>query len=290
MSPADYREQQLPDQVTMGLLQYLNAHTLDEDYALAAERRTAGGGGTPRRGGGIVAALVLAGFGVLAVTAGAQTSANGTNDAAERRELIAQVNARQDEVAADRRQIRDLQAETERLESLWFAGGGPGAEVLARQELLALRNGTIAAAGPGVRVRVDDAADAGDDDRRKVLDTDLQHLANGLWEAGAEAIAINGERLSNLSAIRHAGSAITVNFRPISPPYRVEAIGDPDRIPAQFGETTSGQTWLDLQREIGLQFSMRRVDELVLPAAPERDLRWAQPLREKDPKKDEVLP
>lgn len=290
MSPLDRRPDQLPDpqsgqlpdQVTMGLLQYLNAHTLDEDYALAAQRSTARERGTPRRTGGIVAALVLAAFGVLTVTAGGQSSANSTNDAGERKELIEQVTARRDEVAEDRRRIRQLQAETERLESQLFSGGGVGSDVLARRELLALRNGNIAAAGPGVRIQVDDAVDAGDDERRKVLDTDLQHLANGLWEAGAEAIALNGERLSNTTAIRHGGAAITVNFRPISPPYRMEAIGDPDRLPARFGDTTSGQTWLDLQREIGLQFNMRVVDELVLPAMPERALRWAEPLREKD--------
>lgn len=288
MSPVDYRQHQLPDQVTMGLLQYLNAHTLDEDYAVAAQRRAEGSedSGERPRARGVVAALVLAAFGLLAVTAGAASSANSTNDAAERRDLIEQVTVRRDEVAADLKRIRELQAETERLEARLFSGGGVGNEVLEQRELLALRNGNIAVAGPGVRVSVDDAPEAAEDARRRVLDTDLQHLANGLWEAGAEAIAINGERLSNLSAIRHAGSAITVNFRPLSPPYHVEAIGDPDTLPARFGETTSGQTWLDLQREIGLRFSMRVIDELVLPAAPERDLRWAEPMGEKD----EVLP
>ena len=44
-----------------------------------------------------------------------------------------------------------------------------------------------------------------------MLDPDLQKLVNGLWAAGAEAISINGQRLTNLSAIREAGEAITVN-------------------------------------------------------------------------------
>lgn len=271
-------DRQLPDQVTMGLLQYLNAHALDEDYAVAAERRHA-------RGGGVVAAIVLAVFGVVAVTAAVQTSRTDGDDSGERRQLINQVIERRDHLAADRKRVLALRQETEKLESRLLTGGGVGAEVFEERALLSLRNGNVAVTGPGVRISVDDAADAGDDERRRVLDTDLQHLANGLWEAGAEAIAINGERLTNLSAIRHAGDAITVNFRPISAPYRVEAVGDPDRLPAAFGDSTSGQTWLDLQREIGLRFRMRVMEQLALPAAPHRALRFAVPIESDDEEK-----
>jgi uncharacterized protein YlxW (UPF0749 family) len=139
-----------------------------------------------------------------------------------------------------------------------------------------------------VRVVVDNAPGAAQDERLRVLDTDLQHLVNGLWQAGAEAISINGERLTNLSAIRHAGSAITVNFRSLSRPYTVSAIGDPDRLPVRFGNTTSGQTWLDLQQKVGLKFSMRVVRSLSLPAQPLRPLRYALP--EKSDKPEKRLP
>lgn len=264
----------------MGLLQYLNAHTLDEDYALAAQRRA----GEPARAGtrvGIVAAVVLAVFGVVIVTAGAQTS-RAADDSGERSSLIKQVKDRRDHLTADRKRVLDLQHETARLEDQLLTRGGVGADVFREREVLQMRNGNLAVTGPGVRITVANALDAGDDERKRVLDTDLQHVANGLWEAGAEAVSVNGERLSNLSAIRHAGDAITVNFRAISPPYRVDAIGDPDRLPARFGDTTSGQTWLDLQREIGLQFRMRVMDELELPAAPDRVLRYAEPIRHDD--------
>ena len=36
-------------------------------------------------------------------------------------------------------------------------------------------------------------------------------LVNGLWQAGAEAISINGQRLTSTSAIRFAGQAILVD-------------------------------------------------------------------------------
>ena len=110
--------------------------------------------------------------------------------------------------------------------------------------------------------------------RNEVLDTDLQRLVNGFWEAGAEAIAVNGERLTNLSTIRTAGGAITVNARSLAPPYVVNVIGDKDTLPARFAETSSGQAWLDLQRDVGLRLTITPVSSLRLPAT-EVSLRYA---------------
>ena len=59
---------------------------------------------------------------------------------------------------------------------------------------------------------------------------------NGLWSVGAEAIAVNGQRLTAQSAIRSAAGAILVNYRPLKPPYRVEAIGPPDLADAVRGD------------------------------------------------------
>jgi uncharacterized protein YlxW (UPF0749 family) len=272
----------LPDQVTMGLLAYLNAHSLDEDYADASRRRRGtgdAGGAGPGAGRriGRYGAAALAVFAVLAVTAGAQTARNSSTDARERQELVEQIAQRKAAVADDRTRIEALRETNDRLESDRLRNDNTTTGIFNRLRLLEVRNGNVAVRGPGVRVVVDDAKGASEDERLRVLDTDLQHLANGLWEAGAEAIAINGERLTNTSAIRHAGSVITVNFRSLSHPYTVEAIGNPDTLPARFAETTSGQTWLDLQREIGLSFSMRTVRSMLLPGAPVRDLRFAVP-------------
>jgi uncharacterized protein YlxW (UPF0749 family) len=127
--------------------------------------------------------------------------------------------------------------------------------------------------GPGVRVVADDARGA-DSARNQVLDTDLQRLVNGLWAAGAEAIALNGQRLTNLSTIRLAGGAITVNARSLRRPYVVSVIGNQDTLPARFAETSSGQAWLDLQREVGLRLNITPVSSLRLPGT-EVSLRYA---------------
>jgi uncharacterized protein YlxW (UPF0749 family) len=266
----------LPDQVTMGLLPYLIAHAVDEDYAVAAERRAAGSGAPARRRIGVAGALVLAVFAMLALTAAVQTSKDSVTQERERRALIDQVKARKAALDEDRRTAAQIQALNTRLESELLHNTTSSGGVSAELSVLTLRTGTAAVRGPGVVITADDAVDA-QSDRNKVLDSDLQKLVNGLWEAGAEAISINGERLTNLSAIRHAGSAITVNFTSLERPYRILAIGNRKTMPARFEQSTSGQAWLDLTRQVGLRFTMLAQKSLRLPAADVPSLRYARP-------------
>jgi uncharacterized protein YlxW (UPF0749 family) len=259
----------------MGLLPYLTAHALDEDYAHVAAQRVHVEGEHPRRRIGVAGAIAIAVFAVLAATAAAQTSQDSASQERERRALIEQVKQRRAAVEADRRSVARLQAEINRLESQQLHNSQDSGGVFAELRLLSLGSGTSAVRGPGVEVVVDDAENA-QSDRYKVLDSDLQKLVNGLWRAGAEAISINGERLTALSAIRHAGSAITVNFTSLSRPYRVLAIGNPKTLPSRFADSSGGQTWFDLQRQMGLQFTMRTQGSLRLPAAEVPTLRYAR--------------
>jgi len=265
----------LPDQVTMGLLPYLTAHALDDDYAEVAGRREGGTPARSRRQVGAAGAVALAVFAVLAVTAAAQTSQNSVSQERERQALIGQVKAQKAAVEADRRTVARLQAQTKRLDSELVANTHDSKGVLAERSLLSLRSGTSAVHGPGVEIVVDDAKGA-DSDRSRVLDIDLQKLVNGLWRAGAEAISINGERLTSLSAIRHAGSAITVNYTDLTRPYRILAIGDTKTLPSLFADSSSGQAWLDLQQQVGLRFAMSTHNVLRLPAADVPTLRYAE--------------
>lgn len=273
-TPDDRDGRRLPDQVTMGLLPYLTAHALDEDYAVAAARGDRGTRDRPGRKFGLAGAVALVVIALLAVTAAAQTSQDSASQERERRALVEQVQARKAALDADRRAADRLQSEVDRLEAELLRSTSTSRRVLDQLEVLALRSGTSAVRGPGVEIVVDDAADA-QNDRNKVLDSDLQKLVNGLWHAGAEAISINGQRLTNLSAIRHAGSAITVNFTSLDRPYRILAIGDQDTLPSHFADTSGGQAWFDLQRQVGLRFTLRVQDSLRLPAADVPSLRYA---------------
>jgi uncharacterized protein YlxW (UPF0749 family) len=266
----------------MGLLDYLTTHAMDEDYAFASDRRQTQerqipeepGQGAPRRSRiGVAGALVMALFAVLVVTAAAQTSRNSVSNEHERRELVGQVDQARAQVDADRSQFASLQREVLRLQARQLSSDTSAQGILDTINLLGMRAGTIAVRGPGVRVVADNAPGA-DSPRNEVLDSDLQKLVNGLWEAGAEAISLNGQRLTNLSTIRLAGGAITVNARSLRRPYVVSAIGNKDTLPARFAETSSGQAWLDLQREVGLRLKITPVSSLRLPAA-EVSLRYA---------------
>ena len=54
----------------------------------------------------------------------------------------------------------------------------------------------------------------------------------------------------------------------------LSVIGDKDTLAARFAETSSGQAWLDLQRQVGLELTITPKDSLRLPAS-EVSLRYA---------------
>jgi uncharacterized protein YlxW (UPF0749 family) len=257
----------------MGLLAYLSTHTLDEDYAFVSERKQRRHAPPPKRRIGVIGALVMAAFATLVVTAAVQTSRNSAADEQQRQELVEQVSEARDQLEGDRAELEALRAQTDDLESRQLQGDASARGVLDALRDLGVMTGTAPARGPGVRVEADNAPGA-ESARNEVLDSDLQNLVNGLWGAGAEAISINGQRLTNLSTIRLAGGAITVNSRSLRRPYVVSAIGDPNTLPARFAETTSGQAWLDLQREVGLQLTITTAEDLRLPGA-DVSLRYA---------------
>ena len=113
--------------------------------------------------------------------------------------------------------------------------------------------------------------------KRQVLSRDLQIVTNGLWQAGAEAIAINGRRLTSRSSIRFAGEAILVDYRPLSPPYVVSAIGDPDALRTGFAANDGGAYLAALENNYGVRGSIEPSDEIRLPAAVSLSTRVSKP-------------
>jgi uncharacterized protein YlxW (UPF0749 family) len=264
----------LPPQATMGLLNYVTAHALDEGYAhaSAAHRTSTEDGAADRRPRNLATMLVLAVFGVLLATAGVQTARSEPASQSSKESLVAQVQDRREGLADARSRLTRLRAEVDQAQNDLLASTGAGRTLKDQLSELGSSAGTEAVTGPGVRITVDDSAEVVTR-RQVVLDTDLQILVNGLWASGAEAVAINGQRLTTLSAIRVAGDAITVNLRSLEHPYVVEAIGNPDQLPARFVDSAAGTWWLNLQAVYDLQFEMTREDSLTLPAAPDVQLR-----------------
>jgi uncharacterized protein YlxW (UPF0749 family) len=136
----------------------------------------------------------------------------------------------------------------------------------ARSEALSLQAGTVALEGPGLLVQLDDSDREVPDDQEagafRIHDADLQLVVNALFGAGAEAVSVNDSRLVATSPIRAAGDTIVVNFRPLSPPYRVAAIGA-DRDAFEDSDIARRfRRWRDV---FGLGFSIQDRD-LTVPA------------------------
>ncbi|MFJ2607341.1 DUF881 domain-containing protein [Streptomyces sp. NPDC091279] len=279
-----------PD-ASMSLLTNVMDHSLDDGYAEAADRkRAAGDAGLPRTLRsrlGLAAGLVLA---ALVVTVGAaQARVAAPVVAKEREELIDRID--RETTAADKLEgavdtLRD-DVSARQKKALRTSGGGDQAD------LVGLLSGAVAVHGPGVKLVVNDAKEAstggdgnpretsGFSDTGRLRDRDLQRVVNGLWESGAEAISINGQRLTALSAIRAAGDAILVDNKPLVPPYTVLAVGDGKKLSTTFQNSADGLYLHALQETYGIRTAISVESGLQLPAAPSVIVRTAQPKTEK---------
>jgi len=113
-----------------------------------------------------------------------------------------------------------------------------------------------------------------------IHDTDINQVISELRAAGAEAIAVNGQRLVATSAIRAAGPAILINNTPQAPPYTVQAIGDPQVLEAALN--LRGGMASQLKSFDPAMFSVRYDVLLTLPAyAGANGPRYARPLDNK---------
>jgi uncharacterized protein YlxW (UPF0749 family) len=268
----------------MSLLSDLVDHSLDEGYAEAAARHPAHGGpGEPavrrRR-----AAVLLLGFGLAGLvlaSAAAHVRASAPSAAVERAALVQRIRAQADRADALQRELDVLRAEVDRARGSALDLTAAGSAARAELDQLALVAGAVPVRGPGLRVVVDDASQTGTaagapDGSGRILDRDLQRLLNGLWAAGAEAVSINGQRLTAVTAIRSAGDAILVAYRPLSPPYEIIAVGDPEQLEIDFVDGPGGRWFRVLQDNYGIRFSVTRADELRLPAASGVTVRLAK--------------
>lgn len=272
----------LPARATMGLLDLVTMTSLDEDYAHVSEKRRqeATDGAAADTGAGArlrrvhpLALVTLALVGALMAMAGLETARNATTTARSKDTLVSQVQDRRAELTATRTELTELRSEVESLQNDYLDTTAEGRQLRTLLADLGAATGASAVQGPGVRIVVDDAPGAVSA-QEQVLDTDLQRLVNGLWASGAEAIAINGHRLTNLVAIRMAGDAITVG-KSLTRPYVVDAIGDPEQLPARFIDSDGGTWWLNLQSVYQMRFRMTSEDNITVPAAPNLRLRLA---------------
>jgi len=256
-----------PLDASMTLLTEVMDRPLDAGYADAAARR-ANGDEPPRTTGTwiLVAALaVLLGFVTVTATVDLRAPQGAAIEA--RKVLEKEIVERREEVDGLSQRATALSQEIETLQTEALADVDPA--LLETLQADGVASGSIAVTGPGLIITLNDApAGVGADDQsqnKKVQDGDLQRVVNSLWASGAEAIAINGQRLTPLSAIRSAGEAILVDLQPLIGPYRVEAIGDPATLETEFARSAAPGYLSMISSTWGIQYSRIAQSKLSLP-------------------------
>ncbi len=143
--------------------------------------------------------------------------------------------------------------------------------------------------GSAVQVTLDDASfevrEAYEDDPNDLVvhQQDIQAVANAMWNAGAVAVTIQGQRLISTTGIKCEGNQVTLHGLPYSPPYVIVGIGDPARLEAELTVDPILATYRDYTAIPGggVSWDMTELDTATAPAyAGLLDLTYATPITE----------
>jgi uncharacterized protein YlxW (UPF0749 family) len=271
---------------SMSLLTNLMDNSLDEGYAEAAARRPATTGPRDWRRPGWLLLTGLLAVGLLLSTAAAQARARASSTAQASSALVREIRDRttandtlEKSLGRERAAVTATRRNALRLTS-------EGSALAARLATLEVVTGASPVIGPALVVRLSDAPSDGnngaDSDPRsgnstdgRVTDRDLQTVVNEVWASGAEAVSVNGQRLTALSAIRSAGDAILVDFRPLSPPYDIVGVGDASAMRTSFAEGFGG-SYLQALRDYGIDYSLSTKRSARLAESSGVMLRYAE--------------
>src|SRR5438874_1520999 len=166
----------------------------------------------------------------------------------ERSPLVETVIGLQSTQEALKAEILDLNT---KIRDVQHQGEGDAAAVQqlnTELEQARIAAGLVPLEGPGLVLQLDDSANPAPSGASQadylVTGQDLRTVTQELWLAGAEAIAINNERIVATSAITDIGGSVLVNSAYLAPPYQLSAIG-----PAGLYERPSHrQGWIDFVR------------------------------------------
>ncbi|MBR2214193.1 MAG: DUF881 domain-containing protein [Selenomonadaceae bacterium] len=161
--------------------------------------------------------------------------------------------------------LRALEEERDSLKEALRVAGEEG-NASPRDEQLKILAGRTALIGPGVTIRLDDSnqkVKVGENPNLYVIhDDDLLKVINELRAAGAEAIAVNNERLTATSEIRCAGPTLSVNNVRSAAPFEIKAIGNRQTLEGALkmrgGVADSLKIW-------GIELSIDSAEEIYIP-------------------------
>ena len=94
-----------------------------------------------------------------------------------------------------------------------------------------------------------------------VHDGDLMRVVNELFNAGAEAVSINGQRIITTTAIECDGNVVKINGKKIGAPCEITAIGYPEQL---AGISRPGGT-IEMLESRGLIVSLTKQNSVKIP-------------------------
>jgi uncharacterized protein YlxW (UPF0749 family) len=249
----------------------------------AGTPREAGRAGSARSaafGARTLVLVVLLVAGLLLATAARRQAVAAPGQARARTALVADVDRQAATDTALAGRVEELNQTVATLREQDLSSSTEGAELAGRIDVLEPAVGQQAVVGPGVRLTLADPSpgsrDGGDWTGRRpgqvspvrLLDSDIAEVVNLLWAAGAEAVAVGGVRLTATTAIRSAGAALLVGFRPVTSPYVIEAVGAAGALENALATSAVAGRLRDLAAASGGEFSASSAAEVTVPAAP----------------------
>lgn len=143
--------------------------------------------------------------------------------------------------------------------------------------------GLIEVAGPGLRITLDDSKRVvkKKDDRNSfyIHEEYIREIFNALWNGGAEAISVNGQRVMTSTEVYCSGSYIQINGTQQIPPYVIEAIGDKNNMSSAlkfYGWFRLGE----LQQQNGITRKLEVSDKVLISSGKFRDYHYAKLIKE----------
>lgn len=192
-------------------------------------------------------------------------------------ELVRSAEAR---VSSAQQRLTELNAELRAREVAAAGSDGRIAGTVAAAERTGESVGLVPLSGPGLTVTLTDAPrdELGrypqdvPPDALVVHQQDLQSVLNAVWAGGADAVAVQDQRLISTSAVRCIGNTLLLGGRTYSPPYVVTAIGDPDRLRSALDEEYGVQVYRQYAENYGLGYQVESPGSVEVPGYAE-DLR-----------------
>ncbi|GAB3706315.1 DUF881 domain-containing protein [Mariniluteicoccus flavus] len=240
-------------------------------------RRVRDAGRTP--GARVVTALVCVAIGLMITVS--SLSARGTDLRPGRNtDLIDLVRSRSRANADLSARAAALREEVDRL----AAAQNAEPDLSERVGSAAALAGLTPVRGPAVTVTLSDApssvtAPGVDQDLLVVHQQDIQAIVNVMWGSGAEAMTIQGQRVTSTTGIKCVGNTVVLHGTPYAPPYVITAIGDPGRLERGLGRSEFVRVYKQYVDTYHLGYAQRTDGEVTLPGylGPVR-LEHARPL------------